>query len=135
MGEQEKINEQVASVALRGEAWWHDPDNSLRLALDELPVSQSAKLWFGDVAVQSWTEGAITAVQEYGDEMRAADAEFDALWNTNMIAVNAWRAAHPGNDLVLPDMGDMFNWLLSEAGLREKADLNGEPTSTTGEGE
>lgn len=118
MTEQEKAAEQVASVALRGEAWWHDPDNSLRRAADTLPVPVSVKTWIGDVAAQAWTEGAITAVQEYGDEMRAVDAEFDRFWKQNMIAVNAWRAAHPGNDLVMPDMGVMLEWLLREAGIQ-----------------
>lgn len=69
--EQTAANELVASVALRGEAWWHSPDNSLRLALYKIPVPQSVRLWVEDLAVQAWTEGAITAVQEYGDEMRA----------------------------------------------------------------
>lgn len=70
MDDQNAANEQVASVSLRGEAWWHDPENSLRVALQSLPVPQSVKLWVADVAVQAWTEGAITAVQEYGDELR-----------------------------------------------------------------
>ena len=113
---QQKADGQVADVALRGEAWWYDPCNSLRLAVDKFPLPLSAKTWFGDVAVQAWTEGAITAVQEYGDEMREVDAVFDKLWDRNMEAVAAWRAAHPGNDLVLPDMAVMLEWLLTHVG-------------------
>lgn len=73
--DQIKADEQVANVALRGEAWWHDPDNELRLSADKLPVPLSVKTWIGDVAVQAWTEGAITAVQEYGDELRNTSME------------------------------------------------------------
>lgn len=117
MNDQEKADDLMSNVALRGEAWWHEQDNSLRLAANKLPVPTSVKEWIGDVASQAWTEGAITAVQEYGDEMRAHDAEFDRLWMQNMTAVNAWRAAHPGNDLVSPDMRVMLEWLLYEAGI------------------
>lgn len=81
--------------------------------MEKLQVLQSVKLWFGDVAAQAWTEGAITAVQEYGDEMREADLEFDRLWGKNMRTVSAWRAAHPGNDLVQPDMTVVLEWLLT----------------------
>ena len=113
---QKHSDETVSHVAFRGEVWWFQPNNSLRIALEKLDIPQSLKLWVGDVASQAWTEGAITAVQEYGDEMRAADADFDLLWGRQLRAINAWRAAHPGNDLVLPDMGIMFDWLLDEAG-------------------
>ena len=81
--------------------------------MEKIQISDSLKLWFGEVAVQAWTEGAITAVQEYGDEMREADRQIDVLWKRNMRAVNAWRAAHPGNEMALPDMGEMLEWLLS----------------------
>jgi hypothetical protein len=85
----------------------------MREAVHKLRVSTSVKTWIGDVAIQAWTEGAITAVQEYGDEMQNFDKEFDHLWEIDMRAVNAWRAAHPGNDRVLPDLTQMLDWLLS----------------------
>lgn len=107
--------DQVEAVALRGEAWWHDPKNSLRLALDKIDIPTSLRLWIGDVAVQAWTEGAITAVQEYGDELRDMEAAFDDVLSADMSAVIAWRAAHPGNNNVLPDMAKLLEWLVSEA--------------------
>lgn len=116
--EQQESSELVSNVAMRGEAWWHDTENSLRMAVDSLPIPLSVKTWFGDVAVQAWTEGAITAVQEYGDEMKEVDAAFDKLWDRDMKAVSAWRAAHPGNDLKVrlaeyytPEEADL--WLCS----------------------
>lgn len=114
---QQQVNDLVQNVAFRGEEWWHQTDNSLRTAVETLPMAASVKDWIGQVAVQAWTEGAVTAVQEYGDEMRAADAEFDRFWARDMVVVNAWRAAHPGNDLVLPDMGVVLDWLLQHAGI------------------
>jgi hypothetical protein len=127
MTEQQQADEQVANVALRGEAWWHNSENSLRMAVDKFPIPLSAKTWFGDLAVQAWTEGAITAVQEYGDEMRESDAAFDNLWDRNMKAVSAWRDAHPGNDLVLPDMTVMLDWLLTHVEKSISTDDTTEP--------
>jgi len=73
---QKHADETLADVAFRGEGWWFAPDNSMRIAVEKLAIPQSLKLWIGDVASQAWTEGAITAVWEYGDQMRAAG------WNT-----------------------------------------------------
>lgn len=117
----------LENVAFRGEAWWHTNGNSLRDAMEKLPISPGLKLWLGDVVVQAWTEGAITSVQEYGEEMRQIDAEFDDVWRKNMVAVKEWRAAHPGNDHVLPDMGVMLTWLLEKAGIELAPPRAGEP--------
>jgi len=37
---------------------------------------------------------------------------FDFQWKANMRAVEMWRAANPGNDLVLPDSANLTVWLL-----------------------
>jgi hypothetical protein len=37
---------------------------------------------------------------------------FDFQWKANMRAVEMWRAANPGNDLVLPDSARLTVWLL-----------------------
>jgi hypothetical protein len=39
---------------------------------------------------------------------------FDRFWEAQMRGVEAWRAAHPGNELVLPDMAQMTEWLVGE---------------------
>jgi hypothetical protein len=46
----------------------------------------------------------------------AADfqASFDLWWAAEMRGVAAWRAAHPGNDLVMPDTARFTVWLLEE---------------------
>jgi hypothetical protein len=37
---------------------------------------------------------------------------FDMQWKADMRAVEMWREAHPGNDLVLPDSAKLSVWLL-----------------------
>jgi hypothetical protein len=37
---------------------------------------------------------------------------FDSQWRANMRAVEMWRAANPGNDLVLPDSARLTVWML-----------------------
>lgn len=43
------------------------------------------------------------------DELRSL---FDLRWKADMRAIEMWQEAHPGNDLVWPDHGDMVTWLL-----------------------
>jgi hypothetical protein len=56
---------------------------------------------------------------EAADRIEALTAErdelqqvFDFQWKANMRAVEMWRAANPGNDLVLPDSAKLAIWLL-----------------------
>ncbi|WP_439372966.1 hypothetical protein [Bradyrhizobium sp. DASA03120] len=37
---------------------------------------------------------------------------FDLQWDADMRAVQRWRAANPGNELVLPDRANLVVWLL-----------------------
>jgi hypothetical protein len=53
------------------------------------------------------------------DRIKALTAEvgelqevFDFQWRANMRAVEMWRAANPGNDLVLPDSAKLTVWML-----------------------
>lgn len=43
---------------------------------------------------------------------------FDLQWDADMRAVRRWRAANPGNELVLPDRANLVIWLL---GLVERS--------------
>jgi len=40
---------------------------------------------------------------------------FDLQWKRTQEATELWRAAHPGNDLVLPDLGVLITWLMERA--------------------
>ena len=41
---------------------------------------------------------------------------FDMQWERSQEADAMWRAAHPGNELVKPDLGDLLQWLMEQAG-------------------
>jgi hypothetical protein len=67
-----------------------------------------------ELRAQRATVAALTAER---DELQAT---FDAWWAAEMRGVAAWRAAHPGNDLVLPDTARFTVWLIEERdALRE----------------
>lgn len=44
------------------------------------------------------------------------EALFDLQWTRMREATKAWQKAHPGNDLVWPDLGELLTWLLSQRG-------------------
>ena len=44
---------------------------------------------------------------------------FDKQWTRTRIAHEHWRQAHPGNELVNPDLGELVQWLMDKAGLSE----------------
>lgn len=48
------------------------------------------------------------------DEIEELQRTFDLRWEADMRAIKRWRAAHPGNDLVMPDHADMVVWLLEQ---------------------
>ncbi len=56
--------------------------------------------------------------------LRAENAElqrtFDMNWDAQMRAVERWREANPGNELVLPDTADLTLWLLERAEPAER---------------
>lgn len=53
---------------------------------------------------------------EAAKELAEYQATFDAQWTAQMRAVERWRAANPGNDLVLPDHEKLITWLLDQIG-------------------
>jgi hypothetical protein len=69
-------------------------------------------------------DGSEMALCQMPDSAQHADQIVDALnedfdrfnlrWNADMRAVKRWRAANPGNELVLPDHADLVVWLLEQ---------------------
>ncbi len=56
------------------------------------------------------------------EEYRENNELFDLTWAANRRGVAAWREKNPGNDLVLPDQGNLVEWLLTELeALRQSA--------------
>lgn len=58
----------------------------------------------------------LAAEQEKAEEPQAI---FDLGHTRTRKADLLWRAAHPGNDLVLPDLGVLVNWLMQRAEAAE----------------
>jgi hypothetical protein len=55
------------------------------------------------------------------------NGQYEATFNLQQTrlgkAAAAWRKAHPGKELVSPDLGDLLDWLLSERDARYNAGL------------
>lgn len=47
-------------------------------------------------------------------EVSGLNQVFDAQWSADMRAIECWRKANPGNELVLPDHADLCLWLMEE---------------------
>ena len=54
------------------------------------------------------------------EEVEGLHATIGHGWKRTVEANNLWRRAHPGNDLVMCDLGDLLTWLMDEAGSRRK---------------
>ena len=65
---------------------------------------------------------------------------FDIQWKRTREAGELWRQAHPGNDLVSPDLGELVKWLMdrataAEARLAEQTYSSTQETECAGCGE
>lgn len=53
------------------------------------------------------------------DRLKERNAEledlFDLQHSRSIEADDLWRQAHPGNDLVMPNLGELLAWLMAEA--------------------
>lgn len=57
-----------------------------------------------------WSD-ACAELERENDELNAT---LDAIIAADERAVTLWRAAHPGNELVIPDRGKLVGWLLEQ---------------------
>ena len=55
---------------------------------------------------------AADLIEALTSEVGELQEVFDFQWRANMLAVEMWRTANPGNDLVLPDSAKLTVWLL-----------------------
>ena len=86
---------------------------------------------------EAWSalnDSHVIKLREVIDAANAAERERDdaqALLNMQhsrvVTATRLWREAHPGNDLVMPDLGRLIDWLLlrSDEARAHAADLRG----------
>ena len=57
---------------------------------------------------------ANTADADAGERIAELQASADLRWKADMRAIEQWRAAHPGKELVWPDHADLCVWLMGE---------------------
>ena len=58
-------------------------------------------------------------IAELEAEQAEHEASFNLNWEAEMRGVALWRARNPGNDLIMPDKGEMVAWLLDEKSTLE----------------
>lgn len=60
---------------------------------------------------------------ELGAAMERDDLQkaFDLFHDAQNRAVKRWREKHPGNELILPDMADLTEWLLDQIGSDDRS--------------
>ena len=61
----------------------------------------------------------IKRLKELEEEAISLKQLFDQQWKRTREAGELWRQAHPGNDLVNPDLGELVRWLMSRADAAE----------------
>lgn len=69
-------------------------------------------------------DDAVNLLRRY-DELERENADLrdtlDVVIAADERAVNLWRAAHPGNELVVPDRAKLVGWLLEQLAARKEA--------------
>ncbi|MBO9624121.1 MAG: hypothetical protein J7500_15545 [Sphingomonas sp.] len=90
-----------------------NPEAIDRATLERALRKASAAQAQGEIARLSGEEGL--AIYKAAERAAELQRTFDLQWDADMRAVQRWRAANPGNDLVLPDRGKLTEWLLERA--------------------
>jgi multidrug efflux pump subunit AcrA (membrane-fusion protein) len=82
-------------------------------------LDQSERIAELEVALDHATGQASVAAKDA--EIVEMEALFDLQQTRMEEATVAWRAAHPGNDTTLPDLGELLKWLLARIAELEAA--------------
>ncbi len=69
---------------------------------------------FADMHDSGLVKELAAAVREAREENESLHAKFDLQHTRTVEAEKLWRGAHPGNDNVLPDLGDLLKWFIEE---------------------
>lgn len=73
-----------------------------------------------------WGQGEIDSSATIAEELDELNALFDLQRTRMNEATAAWREAHPGKELVSPDLGGLLEWLLAE--IERLKVLSGNPS-------
>ncbi len=66
------------------------------------------------------TKLEIATLKDRSEELDQLNELFDLQQTRMSTASEAWRAAHPGMENVLPDLGELLQWMLDERVAAEK---------------
>jgi hypothetical protein len=61
-------------------------------------------------------EGHAGVIRALIREHAETEALFDLRWKADRRAIEAWQAAHPGNEMVWPNHVDLVTWLMDQHG-------------------
>ena len=59
-------------------------------------------------------DGPQSELERLRDEIKGWESSFNMYWNAQQRGIAKWRAANPGNNSILPDSGDLMEWVLGE---------------------
>ncbi len=76
--------------------------------LDEARAESAGRL----AALNDTRERAAAKIAKLTAKLQEWDKRFDLFWEAHQRGHEAWRKAHPGNDLVIPDMAKMVEWIV-----------------------
>jgi hypothetical protein len=55
----------------------------------------------------------VARIREQESQLGEYDRLFEVQWRRMMEAITLWRRANPGNELVMPDLGDLLTWMMN----------------------
>ena len=120
-------HEQMATGRVLLEKSWYDADEMDEWLADD--TVQRFAVDYNGIVGDDWKPGDEFVTYDDHCRARAADreriaelerelAEYESLFELQSKrldeATAAWRAAHPGHDDMLPDLGRLLEWLMSE---------------------
>jgi hypothetical protein len=59
-------------------------------------------------------DGPQSELERLRDEVTDWEKSFDMYWKAQQRGITKWRLKNPGNELVLPDTGDLMEFVLGE---------------------
>ena len=74
----------------------------------------------GDIVAYAEADDRDAHIAELTERNEGLERLFDIQWARTREAGELWRHAHPGNELVSPDLGELVKWLMDRATAAEE---------------
>jgi len=82
------------------------------------------RLQFAERVLVGTADDIVALAKDAREEIEGWERSFDLYWKAIQRGTTAWREAHPGNDLVLPDTAHLVEWLVGEVAKLDKIERN-----------